>query len=105
MQIDFLGEPTTGNLHLVQRVASEGLANVLGLKHFDDIFSVPYRELRQNQQVVTLLSLIDCNAIGQMILILIRQRHACRSCSGRWVFLPRPIRRAWRTEQFTAAEL
>lgn len=51
MQIDFLGEPTTGNLHLVQRVTSEGLANVLGLRQFDDIFSVPYRELRQNQQV------------------------------------------------------
>ncbi|CAL8467153.1 g6689 [Coccomyxa elongata] len=49
-EIDFLGEPTTGNLHLVQRVTSEGLANVLGLRQFDDIFSVPYRDLRQNQQ-------------------------------------------------------
>lgn len=59
MQIDFLGEPTTGNLHLVQRVASEGLANVLGLKRFDDIFSVPYRELRQNQQVIAQLHTSD----------------------------------------------
>ena len=50
-QIDFLGEPTTGNLHLVQRAASEGAANVLGLRHFDDIFSVPYRLLQQSQQV------------------------------------------------------
>ena len=51
MQIDFLGEPTTGNLHLVSRVTSEGLANVLGLRHFDEIIETPYKSLQHSQRV------------------------------------------------------
>lgn len=51
LQVDFLGEPTTGNLHLVERVSTQGLANVLGLQNMDDIFTIPFRELKEKQQV------------------------------------------------------
>lgn len=52
LQIDFLGESTTGNLRFVQRVRSEGIVNVLGLQQLDDIVTIPYRELKTSQQVL-----------------------------------------------------
>ena len=51
-RLTFWGSPRTGNLHLVQRVTTEGLANVLGLRQFDDIFAIPYRDLQHSQQVL-----------------------------------------------------
>lgn len=50
-QIDFLGESTSGNLRLVQRVKSEGIVNVLGLEQLDDIITIPYSVLKNSQQV------------------------------------------------------
>ena len=52
-QIDFLGEPTTGNLHLVQREGAQGASCVhaLGLRHTGDVFDAPPEQLRANQQV------------------------------------------------------
>ena len=51
-QIDFLGEPTTGNLHLVQREGARGVSGVhaLGLRHTGDVFDAPLEQLRANQQ-------------------------------------------------------
>ena len=49
--MDFLGEPTTGNLHLVERVSTQGVANVLGLQKMDDIFTIPFSDLKEKQQV------------------------------------------------------
>lgn len=52
LQVDFLGEPTTGNLHLVEkRASSKGGANVLGLQKIDDIFSIPFGQLKEKQHV------------------------------------------------------
>lgn len=48
--MDFHGELTTGNLHLVESVSTQGLANVLGLKKIDDIVSTPFKELKAKQQ-------------------------------------------------------
>lgn len=50
-QVDFLGESTSGNLRLVQRVKSEGIVNVLGLEQLDDIVTIPYNTLKKSQQV------------------------------------------------------
>ena len=50
-QIDFLGESTSGNLRLGQRVRSEGIVNVLGLEQLDDIITIPYNVLKNSQQV------------------------------------------------------
>lgn len=53
-QIDFLGEPTTGNLHLVQRGGEEGAAggvHALGLCSMGDVFEAPTEQLRARQQV------------------------------------------------------
>lgn len=50
-QVDFLGESTSGNLRLVQRVQSEGIVNVLGLEQLDDIVTIPYNILKTSQQV------------------------------------------------------
>lgn len=55
-QIDFLGESTSGNLRLVQRVKSEGIVNVLGLEQLDDIVTVPYSVLKISQQVCPVTS-------------------------------------------------
>ena len=51
LQVDFHGEPTTGNLHLVERVSTQGVANVLGLQKIDDIFTIPFSDLKAKQQV------------------------------------------------------
>ena len=51
MQVDFLGESTTGNLRFVQRVTTEGLINVLGMQQLDDIETIPYTDLKRSQQV------------------------------------------------------
>ena len=50
-QVDFLGEVTTGNLHLVDSVTTEGTVNVLGLSHLGDIVDVPYEDLKDSQKV------------------------------------------------------
>lgn len=50
-QVDFLGESTSGNLRLVQRVKSEGIVNVLGLEQLDEIVTIPYNVLKSSQQV------------------------------------------------------
>ncbi|KAL3133373.1 hypothetical protein ABBQ38_007244 [Trebouxia sp. C0009 RCD-2024] len=49
-EVDFLGESTSGNLRLVQRVKSEGIVNVLGLEQLDDIVTIPYNTLKKSQQ-------------------------------------------------------
>ena len=51
LQVDFLGESTSGNLRFVQRVKSEGIVNVLGLQQLDDIITIPYKHLKESQQV------------------------------------------------------
>lgn len=51
MQVDFLGESTTGNLRFVHRVTTEGLINVLGMQQLDDIENIPYQDLKRSQQV------------------------------------------------------
>ncbi len=35
----------------MERVSSEGVANVLGLSSIDDIFTIPFRELKEKQHV------------------------------------------------------
>ena len=57
-QVDFHGELTTGNLHLVESVSTQGLANVLGLKKIDDIVSTPFKELKAKQQVNFILYML-----------------------------------------------
>ena len=59
-QVDFLGESTSGNLRFVQRVQSEGIVNVLGLEQLDDIINIPYKVLKDSQQVrpVTICSFV-----------------------------------------------
>jgi hypothetical protein len=54
LQIDFLGEPTTGNLHLVQRGTEDGAhggVHALGLRSMGDVFEAPIEQLRARQQV------------------------------------------------------
>lgn len=51
LQVDFLGESTTGNLRFVHRVTTEGLINVLGMQQLDDIENTPYKDLKRSQQV------------------------------------------------------
>ena len=51
LQIDFLGEITTGNLHLVDQVSTEGTINVLGITHLSDIVDVSYEALKASQKV------------------------------------------------------
>lgn len=50
-QVDFLGESTTGNLHLVGREQEHGIGNVLGLASVDDIVDMPVNQLRQATKV------------------------------------------------------
>ncbi len=38
----------------MERVSSEGVANVLGLNSIDDIFTIPFRELKEKQHVTAL---------------------------------------------------
>lgn len=52
-QVDFLGEITTGNLHLLDQVSAEGDVSVLGLSHLTDIVDVPYDSLKGAQKVCT----------------------------------------------------
>lgn len=49
--MDFLGESTTGNLHLVGRERERGIGNVLGLSSVDDIVDMPVSELRKATKV------------------------------------------------------
>lgn len=50
-QVDFLGESTEGNLHLVSAAATPGIVNVLGLNEPCDILSVPFADLKRSQEV------------------------------------------------------
>jgi hypothetical protein len=52
-QVDFLGESTTGNLHLVGREQDHSIGNVLGLASVEDIVDMPVSELRQATKVVS----------------------------------------------------
>ena len=57
MQVDFLGESTEGNLHLVRPAgepegAAKGIIDVLGLTQPEDVFSVPLASLRDSKQVL-----------------------------------------------------
>ena len=49
VQVDFLGESTEGNLHLVSRATSEAV-NVLNLSQPEDILSVPLADVKDAQQ-------------------------------------------------------
>lgn len=49
-EVDFLGEITTGNLHLLDQVSAEGDVSVLGLSHLTDIVDVPYDSLKGAQK-------------------------------------------------------
>ena len=62
LQVDFLGESTSGNLRFVQRVKSEGIVNVLGLEQLDDIITTPYKVLKKSQQVCPVLLASQCVA-------------------------------------------
>ena len=56
-QIDFLGESTTGNLHLelrqgiIKDLRSAGVVNVLGMHTLDDIYTLPLESLKKSTQV------------------------------------------------------
>lgn len=75
VQIDFLGEPTTGNLHLVQREGARGVSGVhaLGLRHTGDVFDAPLEQLRANQQVLAALQAKNSNPVF----------HACKLINRR----------------------
>lgn len=45
MQVDFLGESTEGNLHLVDDPHRQGVVNVFGLHSLEDIINVPVAKL------------------------------------------------------------
>jgi len=57
LQVDFLGESTEGNLHLVRPAGktkgghAKGIIDVLGLTQPEDVFSMPLTSLRESQQV------------------------------------------------------
>lgn len=50
-QVDFLGESTEGNLHLVSRASNKSAKTVLGLLHPRDILETPIEQLKAAQQV------------------------------------------------------
>jgi hypothetical protein len=51
-QVDFLGESTTGNLHLVGREQDHSIGNVLGLASVEDIVEMPVDGLRRATKVL-----------------------------------------------------
>ena len=132
LQVDFLGEPTTGNLHLVEkRASSKGGANVLGLQKIDDIFSIPFGELKEKQHV-SIFSAALCAADACLVCpaapclylvlspghgradgklygslyaaVLQAAEHAvCRSCLWTWAYRPHLTLEACHTAQCTAA--
>ena len=51
-QVDFLGESTTGNLHLVGDEQDHSIGNVLGLASVEDIVGMPVNELRRATKVL-----------------------------------------------------
>ena len=51
LQVDFLGESTSGNLHLVDQEHHRGMGNVLGLEDVDAIVDMPVEELRRHTKV------------------------------------------------------
>ena len=72
LQVDFLGESTSGNLRFVQRVKSEGIVNVLGLEQLDDIITTPYKVLKRSQQVGPVLLARQYVASLQMLEVCCR---------------------------------
>ena len=52
LQVDFLGESTEGNLHLVSRASSKSYTELLGLSSPRDILEVPMDDLKDAQQVI-----------------------------------------------------
>jgi hypothetical protein len=52
IQVDFLGESTTGNLHLVGQEQDHSIGNVLGLASVEDIVDMPVNELRRATKVL-----------------------------------------------------
>lgn len=51
LQIDFLGESTEGDLHLVDSLRRAGVVNVFGMKALEDIYTIPVDKLRRSTQV------------------------------------------------------
>lgn len=56
MQIDFLGESTEGDLHLVDSAgrgsgAAQGVVNIFGMQQLEDIINVPLAKLKTATQV------------------------------------------------------
>jgi len=51
-EIDFLGESTEGNLHLVDSLKRAGVVNVFGMKTLEDIYTLPVEKLKRSTQGV-----------------------------------------------------
>lgn len=60
--MDFLGESTSGNLHLVGAEREGGIGNVLGLNSVEDIIDVPVSKLRSATKVCDLTCATMCSA-------------------------------------------
>ncbi len=46
MQVDYLGEPTAGNLQLTHRAQHDSVMQLLGLADINDVFHAPIPQVR-----------------------------------------------------------
>ena len=44
--MDFLGESTEGNLHIVDSAKQKGVITVFGMRTLDDIYTLPLKKLK-----------------------------------------------------------
>jgi hypothetical protein len=51
LQTDPFGEPTAGNLHVIDRVGKGTIATRLGVNRMDDVLDMPFEALKVAQQV------------------------------------------------------
>ena len=47
MQVDYLGEPTAGNLQLTHRAQHGSVMQLLGLTDINDVFRAPIPQVRE----------------------------------------------------------
>lgn len=71
-QVDFLGESTEGNLHLVSRASHKGITKILGLSSSGDILSVPINQLKSSQEVRDVLQIVD--ALEHLPMSIVKSR-------------------------------
>ncbi|KAL6763622.1 putative cytosolic purine 5-nucleotidase [Haematococcus lacustris] len=51
-EVDYLGESTEGNLHLIESMKKSGVVNVFGIKSMQDIYTLPITKLKKATQAV-----------------------------------------------------